>query len=86
MIGCAFAMLNTLGAGVPENALKVVLADTMHQLYQIDRPTAQPVARFRQARRAAKRVVGGLSTALKPSALLILQITAACDEYPPSRG
>ena len=49
MIGCAFAVLNMLGTGFLENALKVVLADVMHQLYQSDRPTALPAARFRQA-------------------------------------
>jgi len=86
MIGCAFAVLNTLGTGFLENALKVVFADAMHQLYQIDRPPALPAARFRQASPATKRVVRGLSTAPKPSALLSLQIAAACDEYPPSSG
>ena len=49
MIGCAFAVLNTLGTGFLENALKVVSADAMHQSYQIDRRTALPAARFRKA-------------------------------------
>jgi len=41
---------------------------------------------FGKPRPATKRVLGGLSTAPKRSALLTLQISAACDEYSRSWG